>query len=509
MNSTLQQGPQAHRVTPGVLHVVPANGGGVDRFVRDLCRLRSADGIVHVTDTQHVLEWPAEESFVPLDAALLPDLATSGLLGCPAVVHAHSTAAHVRQFCQTLCAASGAPYVLTLHDIGFADPAASPFEQAQRLRFAGGAAARTAPSPYIVDLARRALGGADCHLVENGVDPWPAAPAGVNTADPALGRFAIAVIGAIGEHKGLDALLEVATHLPPHLRIVVIGYTAQQLLPGWVIPGRVWMHGVFEPGDLPALARHYGVQWAFFPPGMPESYSYALSDAWQAGLPAAVPDHGALAERLRCHGGGRIYPVDTPTPALAALITQWLAEGAVRAPPAGSGALKPVQQMVDAMTAIYGQAGGERAEEPADRASLAHLAQQQLDTRFFRKELLNLQGRLQAMDQQHEARAQRVQELEAALGQAAAQADQLHQQTSAVQQALTDVQAQLADLGPRHAALVASHESLQARHTALQIRHDTLEQRHRQLTHRLSAPVRWLPAAWRERLISLGRRWLI
>ncbi len=29
--------PEIGQAVPGVLHVVPANGGGVDRVVRDLC----------------------------------------------------------------------------------------------------------------------------------------------------------------------------------------------------------------------------------------------------------------------------------------------------------------------------------------------------------------------------------------------------------------------------------------------------------------------------------------
>lgn len=496
-----------------VWHVVPANGGGVDRFVRDLCRLRPGDGIVHVTDGQHVLEWPAEEDFLALDAACLPDLAFGGALGRPAVVHAHSADAPARQFCQTLCAATGAPYVLTLHDIGFAEPTATPFERAQRLRFARQAAARTAPSRYIARLAEAALQGAPCHLVENGVDAWPAQTALASAparpeAQPS-GPFAIAVIGAIGEHKGLQALLQLAAHLPPSLQLVIIGYTAQQLLPGWVQAGRVWMHGAFQPEDLPGLVRRYGVQWALFPPGMPESYSYALSDAWQAGLPAMVPDHGALAERLRRHGGGRIYPVETSPPALAALIAQWLSEAAVQAPSAASGAFAPVQAMVDSMTAIYEQAGDGAAAQAPDRSALASLAQQQLDTRFFRKELLHLQSRLESLAQQNEVSTARVQQLEAAHGRAQAEVDRLREQFAAAQHALGEMQARLAELNAGHAALATEHAALQERHRALQGRHDTLEQRHRRLTQRLSAPLRWLPAAWRERLIGLGRRWLI
>lgn len=501
--------PERVQPAPGVLHVVPANGGGVDRCVRDLCRWRASDAIVHVTDTQHVLEWPGSGTFVPLDAALLSDLALGGNWGRPAAVHAHSTAAPVRQFCQTLCGATGVPWVLTLHDIGFAEPAASPFEREQRLRFARAAAARTAPSAYIVDVVQRSLDGAPCRLVENGVDHWADASPGTTCAAAPEGCFSIAVIGAIGEHKGLNTLLEFAAHLPPTLRVVIIGYTAQQLLPGWAVPDRVWMHGVFEPCDLPTLVRRYAVQWAFFPPGVPESYSYALSDAWLAGLPVAVPDHGALAERVRRHGGGRIYPVAMPAPALAARVSQWVTEAGVRAPPAGSGALQPVHQMVTAMTAIYTEAGAGQVAQGADHDTLRGLAQAQLDTRFFRKELLNLQGRLQAMDQQHQERLLQVQQLESALSQATQDTAQVREQTTHLQHVLGELQSRLQAADLEHAALAARQESLQGEHHALLTRYGVLEERHRRLTHRLSAPVRWLPAAWRETLISLGRRWLI
>jgi glycosyltransferase involved in cell wall biosynthesis len=501
--------PEHGQAVPGVLHVVPANGGGVDRVVRDLCQWRPSDAIVHVTDTQHVLEWPGSGTFAPLDATWLSDLALGGRWGRPAAVHAHSTAAPVRQFCQTLCATTGAPCVLTLHDIGFAEPTVDPLEREHRLRFARSAAVRTAPSVYIVDLAQSVLVGIPCRLVENGVDPWPDAPSEADCAAGSKGAFAIAVIGAIGEHKGLDFLLEFAAHLPSTLRVVIIGYTAQQLLPGWALPGRIWMHGAFEPRDLPGLVRRYAVQWAFFPPGMPESYSFALSDAWQAGLPAAVPDHGALAERVRRHGGGCIYPLAEPAPVLAERVAQWVAAGRVRAPAAGSGALQSVHQMVAAMTAIYNEAGDGQSARGADHGTLRSLAQAQLDTRFFRKELLNLQGRLEAMDQQQQDRILHVQQLESALSRATQDATTLREQAAKLQLTLDEVQARLQTVEHERAALAAGQETLQAEHKALANRYGVLEGRHRRLTHRLSAPVHWLPAAWRDALISLGRRWLI
>lgn len=501
-----------------VLHVVPPNGGGVDRFVRDLCRHRPDDWILHASDTQFVLERPAVAAFVPLAPGALADLAFAGALGRPLAVHAHSTVGAVRQVCEMLCASTGAPCVLTLHDIGFADPAAAAFERQQRLRFARAAAARTAPSDYIVDLVRRELGeGCGCSRVENGVQAWPD-PAAERAACAACATnaprdCAIAVIGAIGEHKGLVELLELSPHLPPDLRIVILGYTAQQLLPGWVVPQRIWMHGVFEPEQLPDLVAYYGVRMAFFPPGMPESYSYALSDAWMAGLPVLAPDQGALAERLQRHGGGRLYAPRLPAADMAALLTA-VASGALAgstAPPAVS-ALTSVQEMVDAMNSIYQSVAGQSADAPTDQASIDSLAQQQLDTQFFRKELLHLQNLLAAQAQGRLELDQRACELERALAaqtQRANDAERLRQDLAGLRQAHDQLESRVQSAVAAQAALGQANAALQKQCADLMDRYQVLQQRHAALTSKLAAPLQVLPAAWRHKLVQLGRRWLI
>jgi glycosyltransferase involved in cell wall biosynthesis len=464
-----------------VIHLVPPNGGGVDRFVRDLVVHRPADWIVHACEAQAVVEVPARPTFVPLDAGAFAHLAYAGRLGRPLAVHAHSTTPVVRALADRLGAALDVPCVLTLHDIGFDDAALPPAEHEARLRFARAATLRTAPSRYLVDRAVAALGAdAVCRWVENGADPFTAPEPQVFAAPMPAGPFLVAVIGALGEHKGLLALLETAGHLPADVRVVILGYTAQQLMPGWAVPGRVWMHGAFQPGELPALVRHYGARLAFFPPGMPESYCYALSDAWLAGLPALVPDHGALGERVRRHGGGALYP-----PALAAdALARCLAEHAAAAQPGAAqraaAALSTVGTMVNAMNAIYDDAAGGAAQRPADEVLLSALAQQHLDTRFFRKELLRLQRELEAATHerdhlralhQHEQRAaQRVEALERELAMRWAQREH-------------DV-----------AALTRERDDALAAYAAL--------------VARVRRPLRVLPAPLRERVIRLAKRLL-
>jgi glycosyltransferase involved in cell wall biosynthesis len=497
-----------------VLHLVPPNGGGVDRYVRDLCRHRPQDCIVHACETQCVVEWPARGAALPLEPAALHDLAWNGALGRPLLLHAHSTTGVVRRLCEDLGAATQARVVLTLHDIGFDDAAAGEFEHSQRLRFARAAAARTAPSDYIAALAHRALGEASpCRRVENGVDAWSAAAAAGPSAPPAAGAppgdCAVAVIGAIGEHKGLTALLALAGQLPAGLRIVVIGYTAEQLMPGWIVPGRLWMHGAFQPDELPGLVARYGARLALFPPGMPESYCYALSDAWMAGLPALTPDQGALAERIRHHGGGALYDPQLPLPALAERVAEQAAQARTEDAVAAARGLASVQDMVLAMNEIYRETAADAAEVPADEPALWALAQQHLDTHFFRKELLRLQGELAASIDAQAHRAHRIAELERVQAQAAQQAERQRAEIDGLHRAHESLQAALASAHEAQGALERSNTSLQAQLAALQGQHQVLQQRHAALTTRLAAPLKLLPGAWRERLVALGRRWLI
>ena len=54
------------------------------------------------------------------------------------------------------------------------------------------------------------------------------------------------------------------------------------------------------------------------PNAVPESFSYALSDAWAAGVPVLAAPRGALAERIGAHGGGWLLPERFDAAAVAA-----------------------------------------------------------------------------------------------------------------------------------------------------------------------------------------------
>lgn len=122
-------------------------------------------------------------------------------------------------------------------------------------------------------------------------------------------RANIVLLGAIGPHKGSRKLLEIAsrallTH--SHLSFTVVGHTdidaeLKRL-------GNVRVHGRYAPHELSSILDEVGGSVALFLHCWPETFSYTLSEAVEAGLLPVVPDIGAPAERVRDAGFGVVYP---------------------------------------------------------------------------------------------------------------------------------------------------------------------------------------------------------
>lgn len=463
-----------------VLHVVPPGGGGVDRCVHGIVRSRPGDAILHVSEAQYVFEFPALARFIPLAPADFLRWAGEGGLGSPLLLHAHGTVPVVRHACKGLLAAAAAPRVLTLHDVWFADPALPADERAARLTFVRGATVRLAPTRFIVDHARAALGNdADDAPVQElplGAERFERAPAVELSpaADEACGArgFAIAVIGAIGAHKGLAALEALASRLPAGLRIVVLGYTERQLRQGWTADGRIWVHGVFDPQQLPQLVWGYGARLALFPPGMPESHCYALTDAWMSGLEVLAPDHGALAERVRRHGGGRLYDPRIDADAWCRLVVDEAASARRHPGPVPlSVPLPTMEEMMNRLQAVYAELTPDAQPRLADDEGVQRLAQQHLDGHFFRLELNELQRQVEAVSRERDA----------------------------LREALSAQQAQ-------RQALAARCSDCEDRLATVQHERDAYAAAYLGLRGRLQRLVGWLPDGLRRPLVALARR---
>lgn len=169
-------------------------------------------------------------------------------------------------------------------------------------------------------LARHGLGGRAVVAAHEPVRSpvWPAGPAAAFDAKgPRARRLRIAVLGVVADQKGAHSVAGLADLAEAaDMEVVVVGY-AERPLPT-VAKGRVRETGEYEPQDLPKLLARAKAHAAWFPAQWPETYSYTLSAAIDAGLPIVATDIGAFAERLA--GRPRTWLADpASTPA------EWLA----------------------------------------------------------------------------------------------------------------------------------------------------------------------------------------
>ena len=105
------------------------------------------------------------------------------------------------------------------------------------------------------------------------------------------------MIGVLANHKGaLTVMTVVEAADPAELSIHVIGY-AEQALPER-LAARIAMTGQYDECELPALLAKVRPHVVWFPAQWPETYSYTLTAAIDAGLPIVATRIGAFPERL-------------------------------------------------------------------------------------------------------------------------------------------------------------------------------------------------------------------
>lgn len=379
-----------------VLHVVPPNGGGVDRYVRDICARRANDRVLHVSQLQVVFESPQHNQFVVIDTASAGDTQWVAALGQPALVHAHSSLQLERETVVRLCAILKIPYVVTLHDVAFSEHTQNHADEADIVTFIADAKCCVAPSQFIRELAvQSGCAGADIVVIPNGADCEKsdvAYPSTLNIANAANPQFEVAVVGALGEHKGLSFLKETVSHLPENVRVVLVGYADGALSKGWLLPEKLWVHGPFEPAELRSILDAYGCKFVLFPNRQPESFSYSLSDVWCSGRPALVPDVGALGERMRAAGCGALYPAHASARDVSHIIVELLSSSRLmKIPPMKNGL--SIAEMCSRLTAIYDRYASNAYAPPEmnDSTNAAEIAVH-LNSAFFRAELVKLNG---------------------------------------------------------------------------------------------------------------------
>jgi len=120
----------------------------------------------------------------------------------------------------------------------------------------------------------------------------------------------VAVIGAIGAHKGYDVLLQCARDAAKRrlaLEFVVVGFTQDDAT--LERTGRVFMTGRYQEGEALPLLRREDPDWVFLPSVWPETWCYTLDAALESGLPVAAFDIGAIRERLHGQPQGYLLPL--------------------------------------------------------------------------------------------------------------------------------------------------------------------------------------------------------
>lgn len=348
----------------GVLHLIHGHGGGTEHHVRALIGASRARWRHHlavaVDDVWEIEAHRDDGSVAAANLVRRPDESWPDFGGgiCARfgidLVHLHNITG-CRDGIFAALAALPVPYGYTVHDLGFACPtllflgtdgsycfeqtdpaicgaclrAQPPFSGVDivdwRARHGGlvdRAAFVIAPSRWAASALARYFPRRPVEVIPHGP---PGAEARAAAADAARGAPrgpaqtlalpddgvpTVAVLGAVGPDKGarrLERLVALVRSSGVALRFALIGYMDVQHGPWQSDDAVLTVHGRYEPRDLPALFDRYRVRLVAFPSAGPETFSFTLSEAWMAGLPAVVPPFGALAERVGDTGAGWLW----------------------------------------------------------------------------------------------------------------------------------------------------------------------------------------------------------
>jgi GT2 family glycosyltransferase len=126
-------------------------------------------------------------------------------------------------------------------------------------------------------------------------------------------RRRVVIVGAIGIEKGYEYLLACARYVAAQrlaLEFVLVGYSCddKRLLD----TGVVHITGAYDEAEAIELIRAQQAELGFLPSVWPETWSYTLSQMWQAGLDVVAFDLGTPAGRIRETRRGSLLPLGLP-----------------------------------------------------------------------------------------------------------------------------------------------------------------------------------------------------
>jgi GT2 family glycosyltransferase/glycosyltransferase involved in cell wall biosynthesis len=347
-----------------VLLVTHDSGGGVERVVRVRCDALRAEGKRPIV-LRPVRTIDDERTYLPglclvcdgtargtpnLRFALpaeLPALLRLLRAARPEAMEVHSLLGHQHAIME-LPARLGIPYEVHVHDYAWLCPRITLLGPSRR--YCGEPAAVAACEACIAEAGsntEEAIGiaalqarsaaelAAACRVVTPSVDaavrlrrhfPALAPVALAHTDDAALPARArppagtvtrVCVVGGIGPEKGYDVLLACARDAAERalpLQFVLVGHTPDDA--ALLATGRVFVTGPYEEAEAVEEIRAQRAHLGFLPSVWPETWCFALGEAWQAGLDVAVFDIGAQAERVRRTHRGWVLPLGLPIAAV-------------------------------------------------------------------------------------------------------------------------------------------------------------------------------------------------
>jgi GT2 family glycosyltransferase len=156
------------------------------------------------------------------------------------------------------------------------------------------------------------------------VTPWEDDTLPVTLNPPGNGARRVAIIGGIGASKGYDVLLECARdanerRLPLEFLIAGSSSADEALLE----TGRIFITGPYQENEATELIAGLNADLAFLPSIWPETWCFALSEAWRAGLYTIAFDLGAQAERIAASKRGTVIPLGMPAPRINNILLGW------------------------------------------------------------------------------------------------------------------------------------------------------------------------------------------
>ncbi|WP_264049981.1 glycosyltransferase [Methylobacterium flocculans] len=176
----------------------------------------------------------------------------------------------------------------------------------------------------------------------------------VSRAGASPGGLRIAVVGAIGRVKGFDVLVRMAERAARDRMpffLTVVGFTVDdERLKRY---GNASVTGAYKQSELKRKLDEIDPDFVFLPSIWPETYSYVLSEVWEAGYPIVAFDIGAPADRIKTVGGGVVIPFTRDTRIILDALTDARARVAAMEP------MRPEPTFVPSLDAYYRGPGAE------------------------------------------------------------------------------------------------------------------------------------------------------